>query len=98
MNQKVSPDSLKSKIVIDVNGIKAGIIKRVLREKYRRLSADFIEIEIDKKVPWGFKNIVKIHTRDVSLQEDGTIQVNFTKEQLKTMSKEQELQKHPPTI
>ena len=98
MNQKVSPDSLKSKIVIDVNGIKAGIIKRVLREKYRRLSADFIEIEIDKKVPWGFKNIVKLHTRDVSLQEDGTIKVKFTKEQLKTMAKEQELQKHPPTI
>jgi len=98
LNQKVTPDSLKSKIVIDINGIKAGIIKRVLREKYRRLTADFIEIEIDKIVPWGFKNTVKIHTRDASLQEDGTIKVKFTKEQLKTMSKEQELQKHPPTI
>lgn len=98
MNQKVTPDSLKSKIVIDANGIKAGTIKRVIREKYERLTVDFIEIEIDKKVPWGFKDVVKVHTRDASLQEDGTIKVKFTKEQLKTMSKEQELQKHPPTI
>lgn len=98
MNQKVTPESLKSKTVIDANGVKAGIIKRVIREKYERLSADFIEIEIDKKIPLGFRDVVKIRTQDASLQDDGTIKVKFTKEQLKTMSKEQELQKHPPTI
>ncbi len=98
MNQRVTPDSLKLKIVIDTNGVKAGIVKGVIREKYERLSIDFLEIEIDKKIPLGLKDIVKIHTRDASLQADGTIKVKFTKEQLKTMSKEQELQKHPPTI
>ena len=98
MNQKVTPDSLKSKIVIGANAEKVGTVKQVVREKYEKLTADFIEIELEKKMPWGPKDVVKIRTRDATLQADGTIKVKYTKEQLKVMYKEQELQKHPPTI
>ena len=98
MSQRVTPDSLKSKIVVDANGEKAGTVKDVVREKYEKLTVDFIEIELDKKMPWGFKDKVKVRTREAQLQADGTIKVKYTRDQLKTMSKEQELQKHPPTI
>ena len=98
MSQKVTPDSLKSKTVIGADGEKVGIVKQVVRETYKKLTADFIEVELDKKMPWGPKDVVKVRTRDATLQEDGTIKVKHTKEQLKVMFKEQELQKHPPTI
>ncbi|MFW9922132.1 MAG: hypothetical protein ACFFDW_02460 [Candidatus Thorarchaeota archaeon] len=98
MGQKVTPDMLKSKIVFDTKDAKVGIVKDIVREKYEKLTMDFIEIELDKLVPIGFKDKVKIRTRDAILLSDGNIKVKFTKEQLKTMSKEQELQRHPPTI
>ncbi|NHJ03842.1 MAG: hypothetical protein EAX90_03400 [Candidatus Heimdallarchaeota archaeon] len=98
MSQKVTPDMLKSKFVFDINGIKAGIVKKVVRDQYKKLTMDFLEIELEKKINIGFKTIVKVRTRDATLREDGNVNVKFTKEQLKVMSKEQELQRHPPTI
>ena len=98
MNQKITPDMLKSKFVFDSNGIKAGVIKKVVREKYEKLTMDFLEIELEKKIKIGYRDKVKIRTRDASLRPDGNIDVKYTKEQLKVMSKEQELQRHPPTV
>lgn len=98
MNQRITPAMLKKKIVFDSNGIKAGIVTDIIREKYEKLTADFLEIELDKKMPWGFKDKVKVRTRDATLMDDGNVKVKYSKEQLKVMSKEQELQKHPPTI
>lgn len=98
MPQKITPDMLKNKTVYDVKGNKAGVIVAVIREKYKQLALDFLEIEIDRKVPWGFRDKVKVRTGDAILQKDGTVKVKYTKEQLKIMSKEQELQKHPPTV
>ena len=89
---------LKSRLVIDSKGDKAGVVLQVIREKYERLFLDFIEVELDKKIPWGFKEKVKIRTSDAILQSDGSIRVKFTKDQMKVMSKEQELQRHPPTV
>lgn len=89
---------LKSKLVFDANGIKAGIIRKVVRDQYKKLTMDFLEIELEKKINIGFRTIVKVRTRDATLREDGNVNVKYTKEQLKIMSKEQELQKHPPTI
>ncbi|NHJ86570.1 MAG: hypothetical protein FK734_13980 [Asgard group archaeon] len=95
---KVTADMLKKKLVIDANDIKVGIVKDIIREQYNKIAVDFLEIELDKKVPLGFKDKVKVRARDAQITKDGNIKVNFTKEQLKTMSKEQELQRHPPTI
>ncbi len=95
---KVTPDMLKSKTVFDINGIKAGTILKVIREKYEKISADFIEIEIEKRIKFGAKEIVKVRTRDAQLQSDGNVKVKYTKDQLKVMAKEQELQRHPPTV
>ncbi|MHA1211721.1 MAG: hypothetical protein ACTSSH_04590 [Candidatus Heimdallarchaeota archaeon] len=94
----VTPDMLKSKIVYDSNGIKIGKIAKVVRERYRRITVDFLEIEFDKRINIGPKDFVKVRTKDANMQPDGNIKVNFTKEQLKVMKKEQDLQKHPPTI
>ena len=98
MSHKVTPDMLKSKLVFDANGIKAGIIRKVVRDQYKKLTMDFLEIELEKKINIGFRTIVKVRTRDATLREDGNVNVKYTKEQLKIMSKEQELQRHPPTI
>ena len=98
MNQRITPAMLKQKTVFDSQGIKAGIIVDIIREQYEKLAMDFLEIELDKKMPWGFKDKVKIRTRDAILLDDGNVKVKYSKEQLKVMSKEQELQKHPPTI
>lgn len=95
---KVTPDMLKSKIVFDANGLKAGTVLKIIREKYERISADFIEIEIEKRIKFGAREIVKVRTRDAQLQPDGNIKIKYTKEQLKIMAKEQELQRHPPTV
>ena len=95
---KVTPDMLKSKVVFDSNGIKAGIIIQVIREKYNKISADFLEIELEKRIKIGPRDKVKVRTRDAQLQPDGNVKVKYSKEQLKVMCKEQELQKHPPTI
>jgi len=95
---KVTPDMLKSKIVFDTKGVKAGTVLKVIREKYEKISADFIEIEIEKRFNFGAREIVKVRTRDAQLQPDGNVKVKYTKEQLRVMAKEQELQRHPPTI
>ena len=95
---KVSPQSLKSKIVFDKQGNKAGIILDIKREKYEKIHVDFLEIELDKKINWGLKDKVLVRTRDAHLLDDGNIKVKYTKDQLKVMAKEQELQRHPPTI
>lgn len=95
---KVTPDMLKSKIVFDTKGVKSGTVLKVIREKYEKISADFIEIEIEKRIKFGAREIVKVRTRDAQMQPDGNLKVKYTKEQLKVMAKEQELQRHPPTI
>ena len=95
---KVTPETLKSKLVFDKNGNKAGMILGIVRDKYEKITVDFIEIELDKKINWGARLKVLVRTRDAHLRDDGNINVKYTKEQLKVMSKEQELQRHPPTI
>ncbi len=95
---KITPDMLKSKLVFDSNGIRAGTITEVIREHYNKISVNFIEIELDKRIKIGPKVKVKVRTRDAQLQTDGNVKVKYSKEQLKVMSKEQELQRHPPTI
>ncbi|NHJ47246.1 MAG: hypothetical protein FK733_05605 [Asgard group archaeon] len=95
---KVTPDMLKNKEVFDSTGVKVGKIHDVVREQYKRISADFLEVQLIKRVNLGPKIIVKVRTRDAELMEDGSVKVKFTKDELKTMLKEQELQKHPPTI
>jgi hypothetical protein len=95
---KVTPDMLKSRTVFDAKGIKAGTILKVIREKYEKISADFIEIEIEKRIRVGAREIVKVRTRDAQLQPDGNVKVKYTKEELKIMAKEQELQRHPPHV
>ncbi|MHA1126095.1 MAG: hypothetical protein ACTSO7_10180 [Candidatus Heimdallarchaeota archaeon] len=95
---KVTPETLKSKIVFDKDGNKAGIILGIVREKYEKITVDFIEVELDKRINWGAREKVKVRTRDAHLRDDGNINVKYTKDQLKVMSKEQELQRHPPTI
>ena len=95
---KVTPETLKSKIVFDKDGNKAGLILGIVRDKYEKITVDFIEIELDKKINWGTRIKVLVRTRDAHLRDDGNINVKYTKDQLKVMSKEQELQRHPPTI
>jgi len=95
---KVTPETLKSKIVFDKDGNKTGRITDIVRKKYEKIVVDFIEIELDKKMPWGFKEKVNVRTRDAQLLDDGNIKVKYSKDQLKVMSKEQALQRHPPTI
>lgn len=95
---KITPDMLKSKLVFDSKGIRAGTITKVIRERYNKFSADFIEIELDRRFNIGPKVKVKVRTRDAQLQTDGNVKVKHSKEQLKVMSKEQELQRHPPTV
>ena len=95
---KVTPETLKSKVVFDKDGNKAGLILGIVRDKYEKITVDFIEIELDKKINWGARLKVLVRTRDAHLRDDGNINVKYTKEQLKVMSKEQELQRHPPTI
>ena len=98
MSNRITPDMLISKFVFDSKGEKIGHIKEVIREKYEKLSVDFLEITLDKKVPWGPRDTVKIRTVDAQLLKDGNIRVKYSKSQIKTMAKEQELQKHPPTV
>lgn len=95
---KVTVETLKSKLVFDKNGNKTGIIIDIVREKYEKITVDFIEIELDKKINWGAREKVKVRTRDAHMRDDGNIKVKYTRDQLKVMSKEQELQRHPPTI
>ncbi|MHA1503873.1 MAG: hypothetical protein ACTSPT_01630 [Candidatus Heimdallarchaeota archaeon] len=95
---KVTPETLKSKIVFDKDGNKAGLILGIVRDKYEKITVDFIEIELDKKINWGARTKVLVRTRDAQLRDDGNINVKYSKDQLKVMSKEQELQRHPPTI
>ena len=95
---KVTPETLKSKMVFDKDGNKAGLILGIVRDKYEKITVDFIEIELDKKINWGARIKVLVRTRDAHLRDDGNINVKYTKDQLKVMSKEQELQRHPPTI
>ncbi len=95
---KVTPETLKSKIVFDKDGNKAGMILGIVRDKYEKITVDFIEIELDKKINWGARTKVLVRTRDAHLRDDGNINVKYSKDRLKVMSKEQELQRHPPTI
>jgi len=89
---------LKKKDVFDIDGNKIGIIHDVIREKYKLISADFLEVELTKRIKIGPRDLVKVRTRDAELMPDGNVKVKFTKEKLKIMMKEQELQKHPPTV
>ena len=98
MSGKVTPDMLKNKLVFDSKGTKVGLVKDIVREQYRKLNMDFLEIELDKKMPWGPKDIVKVRTSDAHLLSDGNIKVKYSRNQLKTMHQEQELRKHPPTV
>lgn len=95
---KVTPDMLKSKIVFDISDKRVGIIKDIIREQYEKIFVDFLKIELDKKLSLGPREYVNVRTNDAQLLYDGNVKVNFTKDQLKVMSKEQELQRHPPTI
>ena len=95
---KVTPETLKSKIVFDKNDNKAGIILGIVRDKYEKITVDFLEIELDKRINLGPRDKVLVRTRDAHLLDDGNIKVKYSKDQLKVMSKEQELQRHPPTI
>ncbi|MBN1329889.1 MAG: hypothetical protein JXA54_10480 [Candidatus Heimdallarchaeota archaeon] len=95
---KVTPEMLKSKLVFDSTGTRVGKINQVVRERYKKIAIDFIEIELEKKIPLGPRDKVKVRSKDAQLQTDGSIKVNFTRDELKVMSKEQELQRHPPTI
>ncbi|NHJ40354.1 MAG: hypothetical protein FK731_10010 [Asgard group archaeon] len=95
---KITPDMLKKKDVFDIDGNKIGIIHDVIREKYKLISADFLEVELTKRIKIGPRDLVKVRTRDAELMPDGNVKVKFTKEKLKIMMKEQELQKHPPTV
>ncbi|NHK31390.1 MAG: hypothetical protein FK730_08570 [Asgard group archaeon] len=95
---KVTPDMLKNKNVFDIDGNKIGIIFDVIREQYKLIAADFIQVELSKRIRIGSRELVKVRTRDAELMPDGNVKVKFTKEELKVMMKEQELQKHPPTV
>jgi hypothetical protein len=95
---KVTPDKLKNKDVFDIHGNKIGIIFDVIREQYKLIAADFLQIELTRRIRIGPKDFVKVRTRDAELMPDGNVKVKFTKEELKVMLKEQELQKHPPTV
>jgi hypothetical protein len=89
---------LVNKTVFDINGEKIGFIKKVIREKYEKMTLDFLVIEIERKVPWGYRDEVKVRTTDAKPLPDGNIKLRFTKQKIKIMVKEQELQKHPPTV
>ena len=78
--------------------VAAGMILGIVRDKYEKITVDFIEIELDKKINRGARTKVLVRTRDAHLRDDGNINVKYSKDQLKVMSKEQELQRHPPTI
>jgi hypothetical protein len=95
---KVTPDMLKNKDVFDINDIKVGVIHDVIREQYKRVSCDFLEVQLTKRFNIGPKILVKVRTRDAELKPDGSVKVKFTKDELKIMLKEQELQRHPPTV
>lgn len=95
---KVTPDKLKNKDVFDIEGNKIGVIHKVVREQYKLFSADFLEVELTKRIRIGPRDLVLVRTRDAELMPDGNVKVKFTKDKLKTMMKEQELQKHPPTV
>jgi len=95
---RVTPEMLKSKAVFDANDNRVGTVSKVIRERYEKINVDFLEITLEKKIKIGPLLKVKVRTRDAKLLPDGTIKVNFTKDQLKTMAKEQELQRHPPTV
>ncbi|MHA1640426.1 MAG: hypothetical protein ACTSXO_08850 [Candidatus Heimdallarchaeota archaeon] len=95
---RVTPEMLKSKSVFDSNDNKVGIISQIIRERYEKINVDFIEITLERKIKIGPATKVKVRTRDAKLLPDGTVKVKFTKDQLKIMAKEQELQRHPPTI
>ena len=94
----VTPDMLINKPVIDINGNKGGIIKEVVREKYKKLTVTFLEVSLEKRIKIGPLVLVKVRTKDADILSNGNIKVKFSKEELKTMAKEQELQRHPPTI
>lgn len=94
----VTPDMLKDKPVLDKSGTKVGIVHEVVREKYKQIAVSFLEVSLEKRIKLGPPVLVKVRTRDADMLPDGSIKVNFSKEELKTMAKEQELQKHPPTV
>ncbi|TFG00944.1 MAG: hypothetical protein EU542_07585 [Promethearchaeota archaeon] len=96
MSSNITPEMIIDKIVVDINDEKVGIISDVIEEKYKKISMHFIEVALDKKMPWGFKDKVKIRTTDSELLDNGHIKVKYTKKQLKIMATEQKVQKHPP--
>ena len=96
---RVTPDMLKEKIVLDADNQRVGKVIDIVREVTRsKLSLDYLVIELDKRVKIGQKQKVKVRAQDAKILADGSIQVIFTKEKLKTMIKEEELRKHPPTV
>ncbi|MEA2070135.1 MAG: hypothetical protein U9O98_02495 [Asgard group archaeon] len=98
MTKVITPEKLKNKDVYDINDKLVGKIAKVKREKYQKIAIDFLVIEFDKRVPIGYRDYVSVRTKNAKLLENGIIKVKYTKKQLKKMSKEQELQKHPPRV
>ncbi|MBD3189837.1 MAG: hypothetical protein GF308_04300 [Candidatus Heimdallarchaeota archaeon] len=98
MANRVTPDQLVSKIVIDSENQKVGTIVDIEREKLPKITIDYLVIEFDRRLNIGLKKTVNIRTRDAKLLPDGKIQVNYTKAELKRMSKEEELRRHPPKV